>query len=1049
MIGVAKEYTRILGAFAGIDVTSDDSAVDVSRMPYAVNMWRDWESENGAAIETIPGWRKIRWQMNGAKIHSLWAAKFNVGGVIDDYLVIHSGDTLFAYPVSKRDEEAVIHTIGTVADADSNGFAFGEAFYVLDGSDLWKIGCQDGEDDISFSLTRLGDTEDAEGLKTESYIPTTYSDGIEYEQRNMLTNFFYNSYNIQKPEEVKWYNGLHLEVISDTEKTLKVTGVHYGITHIYIPSEVTWNGELYTITTLEGRAFAYNSRIESVVLSKGIKEIKAGTFDGCSGLKTFIAHGIQTIGGDAFNLCTKLERVVLSKDIKTVDPTAFLRCKSTVHVYCEGDSISGFPEKADLNTGVTVIEAKVGEEFRVPLDTTKYTRMKKLQNYVLDAVEQTDKYEIETDDNKTETGVVFQAKKKTSWLGIVFSYEGAQVEDYKILIVTVTEDGSAVSSKESQINSYRFDILDPCKDVVEVTLNGRNISPEPPPDPYDPNDPSITDLKTPLYYLLGEELNGKTYLRAVVITASEQELLGQKLQIKGIAYDSEFSRSQAGNNYTYDNGGYKGTSVEAIRKCTIAAEYDGRIFLTGNPKLPNTVFYSHRNLQGVNDPTYFGQLNYFNDGTGMNPNKSLLSTPSYLAVIKADSTGSGAIYYHTPSETEYDIMPKIYPGAKGTAGIGSLGPCINFRDDPVFISAMGLDGISLSALNSERGIYHRSSNVDKWLLRHKDLHRAKLCEWKGYLVILLGGEIFMADSRQLFKHPAGSAQYEWYFLDDVGEYVGQTDQYFFPSASPIDAEGRKYTDMYYNRKRFEVKSEEALFYGEWKGANPSFNVTGTTGSSEIYIRYAEEKDERGVTHYYILDSYGEKVGGDFSPACALAECDGVLYFGTQSGSLFCFNTDKRGEAYVIDTNEEPVPPDQIHRSWYNRNGRRYLSGFSTRKDNCGMPQYDKDTCRRSLTIKGKAMIGSRYTVRVRTDREPWAELMEDHTVTETTSYDNDFQNSSFMTSGEMITPSRESKRRWVEKQYYLYSDGWCRPFGIYHLSYRYKISGLAGRIRRG
>ncbi len=1030
MIGMAKEYTRMLGTFAGIDVTSDDSAVDVSRMPYAVNMWRDWESENGAAIETIPGYRQIPWKMNGAKIHSLWAAKFNAGGVIDDYLIIHSGDTLFAYPVSERDEETEIYTIGTVADADSNGFAFGESFYVLDGSDLWMIGCGKSGNGVSFTLTRLGDIMSAEGMKTESYIPTTYSDGGEYEQRNMLTNFFYNAYNIQRPEEMKWYNGLHLEVISDTEKTLKVTGVHYGITHIYIPSEVTWNGELHKITTVGAGAFVRNWHIESVVLSKGVSTIEAGAFAYCEKLKSVIAHGVKTIGNIAFLNCDKLERLVFSKDLTTIEAGAFSQVPATTDFYYGGTENPGLPS-TDLITGITVVEAEVGEEFRVPLDTTKYTKVKRLRNFVLDAVEETDKYE-----DGEEKGVVFQAKKKTSWLGIIFGFEGATEEDYKILVVTVTEDGTAVSPKESQISSYRFDILDPCAQVVDVSLNGKSM------------DPEANGASVPNYSLLAEELNGKQYIRAVILTGSEKEIKGLKLIIKGVAYDSEFSRSQAGNDYTYESSGYKGTSVDAIRKCTLVAEYDGRIFLTGNPQLPNTVFYSHRNLQGVNDPTYFGQLNYFNDGTGMNPNKSLLSTPSYLAVIKADSTGSGAIYYHTPSETEYDIMPKIYPGVQGSAGVGSLGPCLNFRDDPVFISKMGLEGISLSALNSERGLYHRSSNIDKWLLKHKDLSAAKMCEWKGYLVILVGGEIFLADSRQLAKHQSGSTQYEWYFLDEIGEYVGQNDQYFFPSASPIDAENRKYTDMYHNGIRFEVKEEESLFDGEWKDAYPSFDAEGNTGTSEMFIRYTEERDERGEMHYYILDSYGEKVGGIFSPASALAECGGVLCYGTENGNLFCFNTDKRGEAYENGAYTEPVPPDQIHRSWYNRNGRRYLSGFATKKDNCGVPQYDKDTCRRSLVVKGKTIIGSRYSIKVRTDREPWEEV-ENHTLTEATSFDNDFQNQSFMTSGEMISLSREAKRRWVEKQYYFYSDGYCRPFGIYYLSYRYKISGLAGRIRRG
>lgn len=1027
------EYTRALGPFAGIDVTSDDSAVSADRMPYLVNMWRDWESENGAAIETIPGYRKLPWNLNGAKIHNMWAAKFFNGTGIDDYLIIHSGATLYACRTSERDNiNANAYTIGTIADADSNGFAFGEFFYVLDGSDLWKISFTCDED-LSFNLTRLGDYTEGKELHTESYIPTTYSDGNEYEQRNMLTNFFYNAYNIQKPEEVKWYNGLHLEVISDTEKTLKVTGVHYGITHIYVPSEVTWNGELYKITTISENAFKDNKHIESVVFSKGDFVIMSFAFFGCDNLKRVIIHGAKEIEPVAFADCDNLELVIVSKDVQNIDERAFTTISSETAFYYGGESNPGCFPSDHLTNGVTIVEAEAGEEFMVPLDTTKYTKTRKLSNYVLDAVEQTALY-----NDVGEKGVVYKAKKKTSWLGILFGYEGAEEKDYKILVVTVTEDGNAVNEKESAISSFRFDILDPCESVANVQMNNINVVPE------------TNGAGVPNYSLLAEDLNGKQYIRAVIITADKQQLQGQKLQIKGIAYDSEFSRSKAGNAYTYDNGGYKGTSIEAIRKCTIAAEYDGRIFLTGNPNLPNTVFYSHRNLQGVNDPTYFGQLNYFNDGTGMNQNQSLLSTPSYLAVIKADSIGGGAIYYHTPSETEYDVMPKIYPGAKGTAGIGSLGPCINFRDDPVFLSAMGLEAITLSAVNTERGIVHRSSNIDKWLLKHKNLRQAKLCEWKGYLMILLGGEVFMADSRQMAKHVSGSAQYEWYFLDDIGEYVGQTEQYFFPSVSPIDADGRKFTDMYLNDtgKRFEVKNEESLYDGEAKSAHPSFNAAGTQGTDAYSIHYVEEYDAQGVKHYYILDSYGEKVGGAFSQASAMAECGGVLYIGTESGSLFCFNTDKRGEAHESDGVVEPVPSDQIHRSWYQRNGRRYLSGFSTKKDNCGAPQYDKDTCRRSLTIKGKTMLGSRYTVRVRTDRESW-EKIGTHTLTEATSFDKDFQNESFLVSGEMISQYHDHKRRWVEKQYYLYSDGWCRPFGIYYLSYRYKISGLAGRIRRG
>ena len=56
-----------------------------------------------------------------------------------------------------------------------------------------------------------------------------------------------------------------------------------------------------------------------------------------------------------------------------------------------------------------------------------------------------------------------------------------------------------------------------------------------------------------------------------------------------------------------------------ITDCTIVAIYDNRVFLSGNPDYPNHIFYAARNSTGYVDPSYFGVLNYMQDGVGIAP----------------------------------------------------------------------------------------------------------------------------------------------------------------------------------------------------------------------------------------------------------------------------------------------------------------------------------------------------------------------------------------------------------------------------------------------
>ena len=53
-----SEYNTYYGDFRGVDFSSDHSLVSPNRFAYLVNMYKDYKSKNGTAIETIPGYRK-------------------------------------------------------------------------------------------------------------------------------------------------------------------------------------------------------------------------------------------------------------------------------------------------------------------------------------------------------------------------------------------------------------------------------------------------------------------------------------------------------------------------------------------------------------------------------------------------------------------------------------------------------------------------------------------------------------------------------------------------------------------------------------------------------------------------------------------------------------------------------------------------------------------------------------------------------------------------------------------------------------------------------
>lgn len=1073
IIASRDEYSRYYPRFAGVDFNSDAADVNISRMAFAQNVWRDWQCEQGGAVETIPGYRVLAKSMvygNPNGLHHWMDAHGNhrVG--------VHVGNSFRWIEHDQRDEyKDKMEMIGvTLADHNSVSFLHHDRLYLLDGTNYYRI----------------SPTMEPRKVTEIAYVPTSYADGAQYEQRNMLTNKFKNRYNLVNLSDylTEESHGAFSFNYDDSAKTATVTGFAPDTSLeaqkvAILPEKIMRNDSEYTVTAIADNAFENNAAVTAVYISRSIQSIGKGAFKNCSGLKLLdtgfataapgdsklSASSLANIGESAFADCPKLYMIALLSNVELVignkafsggdgDHGSYYDSKNSKYIIIgpnvRGESCAAAASDAiyrslpfiSLEKDLDINVFFIGGE---PTDTTNtfYHLAQAIRNGPYKgAVTMTDAATYEY--SSSLTGAIVQTLQK-GWS--VRAACGGAVYDYTTGNVTlpgpcaiIVKNGlgayvahvasyNADRPVDSTFNKYSFTVYDPCISLDDLTLDGASL---------------MNNVK----YSVSTVLNGEGYIDRVIVAVAEPTLLeGGVLEICGEGAEGKFNTVKDYVNALDGNTGYTGTAKEAICGCTICASYDGRIFLSGNPRLPNTIFYSQRDLTGYNNPEYFGVLNFINDGVSNSPVVSMMATSAALCVLKGDTVQEGSIYYHTGADTGDDIVPRIYPSQQGLAGLGCLGASCNFYDDPVFISRRGLEAIGKQQVNLERTLEHRSFNVDV-RLTEEDLRSARMAEWLGYLVILVGGRIYLADSRQIFTHQTGVANYEWYYVDPVGAWTGDTERYFtLTEDNTVLASDGNYYKLSALRlaggKSFtfdEVRRyiDDGMLYHATTASTSRRNDNGSTTSFTVEVDFYYMIAEDG--RYIPVDTVGEMVGGTFTPATEMVCVDDVLYL-LAGNTLLCFNTDKRGVGVDIEGAAVVIDRDVIHKSYYSFCGHRYESGFATRSDNCDMPHLTKQTRRNSFVIRVKALSGARIKARGKCERGDYSQWVELSTTA------NDFDLSAvdfanFTTIGRdtHMCIIREHFRKWYEKQIYFYSNEYQAPFGIYSGAFRYSVQG---RIR--
>jgi hypothetical protein len=193
---------------------------------------------------------------------------------------------------------------------------------------------------------------------------------------------------------------------------------------------------------------------------------------------------------------------------------------------------------------------------------------------------------------------------------------------------------------------------------------------------------------------------------------------------------------------------------DTILNCTLLQVFDNRVFFSGNADHPNTVWHC-----SLNDPSYISDLDFYQEGMDSAQIRGLVAGNNALWVFREPSEANTNVFYHTPTIDEQ--YGKIYPSTHSSVTTGCVGKAINFNDDIVFFSERGMEGIS-GDVTTEQVVAHRSTLVDRKLIAESGYKNMILVEWEGYLLVIIGDKVYLADSRAVFTNE-NHIEYDWFY----------------------------------------------------------------------------------------------------------------------------------------------------------------------------------------------------------------------------------------------------------------------------------------------
>ena len=316
-----SEYSVIYDDMHGVDFSSDGSNISRKRFSYVENMYKDYDGGGAGFIESIPGYRKI---FNAkAPIIGIYSYKTASNKTM---LVIHEGTSLYELDTENLNSGEYIVTSGLMEE-EYAVYSYDGAMYFMNGHNVFII-----SEKFRGSLG---------SSSPEIYIPTTYINGKEYEQRNLLTRFFREKTIISSPDAYAFESeGLKYKIIDEDNKSCQIIGIDSSLSSLYIPSRILIADTYYKVKEIGFAAFRNNDTIKKCYIAEGVVSIGAAAFCNCKKLESIILpDSVRYIGDAAFSDCSVLKKLHLGSELERFGLSAVNLCSSLKEVdYAKDES---------------------------------------------------------------------------------------------------------------------------------------------------------------------------------------------------------------------------------------------------------------------------------------------------------------------------------------------------------------------------------------------------------------------------------------------------------------------------------------------------------------------------------------------------------------------------------------------------------------------------------------------------------------------------------------------------------------------------------------
>ena len=225
---------------------------------------------------------------------------------------------------------------------------------------------------------------------------------------------------------------------------------------------------------------------------------------------------------------------------------------------------------------------------------------------------------------------------------------------------------------------------------------------------------------------------------------------------------------------------------DKVKKCRfgiisgVKSAYD-RLFISGNPDLPNTDFFSMSA-----DPLYFGDWNYGEIGKEGSAITGYSIVEGNLATHKEADDDDRNCYIRVGEIDEdsltdpVDLMTVKFPITQTIQGKGCIAPySMGYLGEPLYLTRDGVFATTPYEFNARLYAQRRSFYLDGQLLKESDLQNAVSCVWKDFYLLAINGTVYILDvlQRDSSDVARGSQyQYEGYIWTGIPVRCWYTDE---------------------------------------------------------------------------------------------------------------------------------------------------------------------------------------------------------------------------------------------------------------------------------